>query len=711
MPVEDMLRRVLRAPVYDVARETPLEAAPQLSARVGSTVLLKREDLQPVFSFKLRGAYNRMVQLEEAERRAGVIASSAGNHAQGVALAARRLGVDALIVMPRTTPPIKVDAVRRLGARALLHGDAYDAAFQRAQALTEETGRTFIHPYDDLDVIAGQGTIALELLRQKPSPLDAVFVCVGGGGLIAGISAVLAQVAPETRIIGVEPADAASLTAALAAGTRVRLPDVGIFADGVAVARVGAEPFEIARRCVHEMVTVEADEVCAGIKDIFTDTRSIAEPAGALAVAGAKKWLARSDRRGLTVAATVSGANLNFDRLRYIAERTELGEGREALFAATIPERPGSFEAFCRALGRHRSITEFNYRYAGPGEAHVFVGIALGGAPSEKTALLDELRSRGIEVLDLSDDEMAKLHLRHLVGGRAALPLRVPGAAGRSPRLPRAHERRMEHQPLSLPEPRRRVRAGPGRGSSSGRGPGRVASSRLGARLPVRVRAGEPSLPAVPPRLTGQGPGASTERGRSDRRPGHGGTEAAGRARPRRLRRLGAEAGRRAELRPRGRALRAGRRSASLPGGSPLRKRGVRPRAHAPARAGGRALRAGRRSASLPGGPPLRKRGVRPRAAAPARAGGRPLRAGRRSAGALPGGPPLRKRGVRPRRPEDARPAPRLRRARRLRAPPGPRARRHLRAPGLSGWPHPLRLRPRSLLPRRRVHASAPRDL
>lgn len=416
MVVEDMLRRTLRAPVYDVARETPLEVAEQLSARLGSQILLKREDLQPVFSFKLRGAYNRMVQLSEAERKAGIIASSAGNHAQGVALAATKLGLDALIVMPQTSPPIKVEAVRRLGGRTELFGDAYDEAFRRAKDIAKETGRTFVHPYDDLDVIAGQGTIALELLRQQPAPLDAIFVCVGGGGLLAGIAAVFSQVSPTTRIIGVEPADAASMKAALDAQARVRLSEVGIFADGVAVAQVGELPFEIARRSVHEMITVETDEICAAIKDIFTDTRSIAEPAGALAVAGAKKWL--EGKANLTVAATVSGANINFDRLRYIAERTELGQHREALLAATIPERPGSFKALCRALGKKRSITEFNYRYAGPGEAHVFIGVALSKGEGEKVRLLEELRAADFDVQDLSENEMAKLHLRHLVGGR-----------------------------------------------------------------------------------------------------------------------------------------------------------------------------------------------------------------------------------------------------------------------------------------------------
>ncbi|MEL6187374.1 MAG: threonine ammonia-lyase, biosynthetic, partial [Myxococcota bacterium] len=419
MSVDDMLRRVLRAPVYDVAQETPLEVAEQLSSRLGSTVLLKREDLQPVFSFKLRGAYNRMFQLTSTERAAGVIASSAGNHAQGVALAAARLNIDALIVMPRTTPPIKVRAVDRLGARTVLHGDAYDDAYAHARALAEETGRVFIHPYDDPDVIAGQGTIALEILRQQPAPLDALFVCVGGGGLIAGVSAIFSRVSPETKVIGVEPTDAACLTAALREGRRVRLPEVGIFADGVAVAQVGEHPFAIARECVDEMITVDIDEICAAIKDIFTDTRSIAEPAGALGVAGAKKWLGQHAKRDLLVAATVSGANLNFDRLRHIAERTELGEGREVLLAATIPERPGSFKAFCRGLGG-RNITEFNYRYSGPGEAHVFVGLSLGEGTAEKASLLEELGRAGIPVEDLSDDEMAKLHLRHLVGGRVA---------------------------------------------------------------------------------------------------------------------------------------------------------------------------------------------------------------------------------------------------------------------------------------------------
>ena len=414
---KDILRRVLRAPVYDVARETPLERAPLLSERLGNEVYLKREDLQPGFSFKLRGAYNRMVHLTPEERAAGVIASSAGNHAQGVARAAAHLRLDALIVMPVTTPGIKVDAVRALGGETVLHGDSYDAAHAHARALADESGRTFIHPYDDPDVIAGQGTIALELLRQQPRPLDAVIVGVGGGGLIAGIASVFKEVSPETTILGVEPRDAACLTEALRAGERVVLDEVGLFADGVAVAQVGEEPFRIAQQCVDAMITVDTDEICAAIKDIFDDTRAIVEPAGAVAVAGLKRWVEENGVAGKTLAVILSGANLNFDRLRHIAERTELGERREALFAATIDERPGSFRTFCESLGRRRSITEFNYRYGDADVAHVFVGVTLTGGAKEKERLLAELRAGGVPVQDMTDNEMAKLHLRYMVGG------------------------------------------------------------------------------------------------------------------------------------------------------------------------------------------------------------------------------------------------------------------------------------------------------
>jgi threonine dehydratase len=416
---EEILKRVLRAPVYDVARETPLELAPLLSKRLQNKIWLKREDLQPVFSFKLRGAYNRMAQLSDEEKQAGVIAASAGNHAQGVALSASRLGVKATIVMPETTPPIKVNSVKALGGDVVLAGDSYDQASEHAQKLVEQQGLTYIHPYDDQDVIAGQGTVALEMLRQHSKPLDAVFVCVGGGGLIAGVAAVIKQVSPQTRVIGVEPEDAACMTEALKANERVILDHVGIFADGVAVAQVGEIPFRIAKTCVDEMITVKTDEICAAIKDIFEDTRAISEPAGALAVAGAKKYVEKYGVSGLNMAVTISGANMNFDRLRHVSERTELGEKREAIFAVTIDETPGSFKKFCDLLGKRRAITEFNYRYSDDKRAVVFVGIRTEGGKAEKEAIIRDLEKHNYPVNDMTDNEMAKLHLRFMVGGRA----------------------------------------------------------------------------------------------------------------------------------------------------------------------------------------------------------------------------------------------------------------------------------------------------
>jgi len=412
------IERILKARVYDVAVETPLEAAHALSRRLDNRVLLKREDLQPIFSFKLRGAYNKIVQLPEELRRRGVIAASAGNHAQGVALSAQRLGISAIIVMPLTTPDIKVAAVRAYGAEALLYGDTYDEAYQRAQELTEQRGLTFIHPYDDPDVIAGQGTIAMELMRYYTGDLHAIFVPVGGGGLIAGIGAYIKYLRPEIRIIGVEPDDAPSLHRALEAGERVRLDQVGIFADGVAVRQTGEEPFRIARECVDEVVLVTTDEICAAIKDIFDDTRSIVEPAGALGVAGLKKYVERDGLRGETLIAINSGANINFDRLRNVAERAELGEHREALLAVTIPERPGSFLRLCELIGE-RSITEFNYRYADSREAQVFAGIQLRGGDAERDAICAALRRDGYSVVDMSGNEMAKEHVRYMVGGHA----------------------------------------------------------------------------------------------------------------------------------------------------------------------------------------------------------------------------------------------------------------------------------------------------
>ncbi len=412
------IERILRARVYDVARETPLTRADQLSARLGSSVYLKREDLQPIFSFKLRGAYNKLVHLDPDARARGVIAASAGNHAQGVALGASRLGIQATIVMPRTTPAIKVRAVRALGGRAVLHGDSYDDAYAQALTLAEERGLTLVHPFDDPDVIAGQGTIGMEILRQHPDPPYAIFVPVGGGGLIAGVAAYVKWLTPEVKVIGVEPEDAPTLHHALAAGRRVELEQVGLFADGVAVRLIGRETFRIARARVDEVVLVTTDEICAAIKDIFDDTRGIAEPAGALAVAGLKRYVEATGLRGAQLVAIESGANVNFDRLRHVAERAELGERREALLAVEIPERPGSFLGFCRILGR-RQITEFNYRYADAERAQVFVGIELTRGDAERAELIGRLGEKGLGVLDMTDNETAKLHIRYMVGGRA----------------------------------------------------------------------------------------------------------------------------------------------------------------------------------------------------------------------------------------------------------------------------------------------------
>jgi threonine dehydratase len=415
--LDDYLKRILNARVYDVAIETPLEVAPNLSTRFQNRILLKREDLQPVFSFKLRGAYNKMVKLPAETLRAGVIASSAGNHAQGVALSASQLGCRAVIVMPATAPRIKVKAVEARGAEVVLHGDTYEDAFHHARMLADRDGLAFIHPYDDPDVIAGQGTIAVEILRQCQGPLDAIFVAVGGGGMISGVAAYIKALRPEIRIVGVEPVDADSMTRSLAAGHRVKLSTVGLFADGVAVKQVGEEPFRICRLAVDEMVTVTTDETCAAIKDVFEDSRSILEPAGALPVAGLKKVLERDQPRNGTFVAITCGANMNFDRLRFVAERAELGEQREALFAATVPEKPGSFRKFCSLIGA-RQVTEFNYRYADREEARVFVGAEVRNR-DEYRELLARLDAEFPGVVDLSDNEMAKLHVRHMVGGRA----------------------------------------------------------------------------------------------------------------------------------------------------------------------------------------------------------------------------------------------------------------------------------------------------
>ncbi len=411
------VKRILDARIYDLAEETPIDDAPLLSARLDNQVLLKREDLQPVFSFKLRGAYNKMLKLSDAEKARGVVTASAGNHAQGLALAAKKMSVKATIVMPRTTPQIKIDAVRAHGARVVLHGDTYDAASSHAEKLVEQKGLVYIHPFDDPDVIAGQGTIAVEILRQHPGRLDAIFVPVGGGGLCAGIAAYVKYVRPEIKIIAVESEDAACLAAAMAAGRRVRLSEVGLFADGTAVAQVGKEPFRILRHILDAVITVSTDEICAAIKDVFDDTRSISEPSGALSVAGLKKYVQQTGCKGNTLLAIDSGANINFDRLRYISERTEIGEKKEAIIAVTIPEKPGSFRKFCRALSQ-RMVTEFNYRYADNREAHIFVGIQVG-SDADRESLVSELRERGYPVADMTENEMAKLHIRHMVGGRA----------------------------------------------------------------------------------------------------------------------------------------------------------------------------------------------------------------------------------------------------------------------------------------------------
>ena len=416
--ISDYLGRILKARVYDVAIETPLEAAPRLSARLGNRVLLKREDLQPVFSYKLRGAYNKLAQLTPGERAAGVICSSAGNHGQGVALAGRSMGIRAVVVMPVTTPTIKVDAVRALGAEVVLHGITYDDAYARAQELVAADGLTFVPPFDDPAVIAGQGTVGMEILRQHRGAIDAIFVPIGGGGLISGIGLYVKALHPEIRVIGVEPEESPTMHSALAAGRPVRLERLGIFVDGVAVRQAGDETFRICREVVDEIILVTNDEVCAAIRDVFEDTRAIMEPAGALAVAGLKRYVVAAGYRDQTLVAINSGANMNFDRLRYIAERAGIGEHREALLAVQIPERPGSFQTFCETIG-NRYITEFNYRYADPARARIFVGVGLTGGLAERAQLIARLDELGYPVSDLSDDEVAKLHVRHMVGGLA----------------------------------------------------------------------------------------------------------------------------------------------------------------------------------------------------------------------------------------------------------------------------------------------------
>lgn len=415
----DYLVQILTARVYDVAQESPLELAPNLSARLNNKLLLKREDMQSVFSFKLRGAYNKMAQLPPDLLAQGVIAASAGNHAQGVALGASRLGTKAIIVMPVTTPQVKVDAVKARGGEVVLYGDTFDEAYIHARQLEAEKGLTFIHPFDDPDVIAGQGTIGMEILRQYQKPIHAIFVAIGGGGLISGIGAYVKRLRPEIKIIGVEPVDADAMSQSLKAGQRVRLPQVGLFADGVAVREVGEETFRLCQQYVDEVILVGTDDTCAAIKDVFEDTRSIVEPAGALAIAAAKAYVEREQIQGETLVAVACGANMNFDRLRFVAERAELGEHREAIFAVTIPESPGSLRRFCECLGR-RNLTEFNYRISDQKEAHIFVGVQIENR-ADAVRMAEAFENCGFKTIDLTDDELTKLHLRHMVGGHSPL--------------------------------------------------------------------------------------------------------------------------------------------------------------------------------------------------------------------------------------------------------------------------------------------------
>ncbi|MFN4883883.1 MAG: threonine ammonia-lyase, biosynthetic, partial [Burkholderiales bacterium] len=415
----DYLRKILTARVYDVAQETPLEPARGLSLRLKNNVLLKREDMQPVFSFKLRGAYNKMAHLPPEQVSKGVIAASAGNHAQGVALSAQRLGCRAVIVMPVTTPAVKIEAVRGLGGEVVLFGDSYSDAYDHALTLQKTQGLTFVHPFDDPDVIAGQGTIAMELLQQYQEPIDAVFVAIGGGGLIAGVACYLKQVTPEVRVIGVQTIDSDAMDQSIKAGQRVTLTEVGLFSDGTAVKRVGEETLRLCQKYVDEIVLVDTDAICAAIKDVFEDTRVILEPAGALAIAGMKHWVNREGVEGKTLVAIACGANMNFDRLRFVSERAEIGEQREAVFAVTIPEERGSFKRFCEVIG-DRNVTEFNYRIADAKAAHIYVGLQIRNR-TEAHQMADALTQAGFQALDLTDDELGKLHLRHMVGGRSAL--------------------------------------------------------------------------------------------------------------------------------------------------------------------------------------------------------------------------------------------------------------------------------------------------
>ncbi len=420
----DYLKKILTARVYDVAIESALEPARALGRRLHNTVLLKREDQQSVRSFKLRGAYNKMVHLSPEQLKKGVICASAGNHAQGVALSAHKLGARAVIVMPTTTPQLKVDAVRSLGGEVLLFGDSYSDAHTHAAALEKKQGLTFVHPFDDPDVIAGQGTVAMEMLRQHQGPLHAVFVAIGGGGLISGVANYIKAVRPEIKVIGVQMNDSDAMMQSVAAKQRVTLADVGLFSDGTAVKLVGEETFRIASDLVDEFMTVDTDAVCAAIKDVFVDTRSIVEPAGALAVAAIKQYVAQHKTRGETYAAILCGANMNFDRLRFVAERSEVGEEREALFAVTIPEERGSFKRFCELIGKlpglPRNVTEFNYRISDAAQAHVFVGLSTQGR-GESTKIANNFNKHGFAALDLSHDELAREHIRHMVGGHSKL--------------------------------------------------------------------------------------------------------------------------------------------------------------------------------------------------------------------------------------------------------------------------------------------------
>ncbi|BAZ18150.1 threonine dehydratase [Calothrix sp. NIES-4071] len=415
----DYLVQILTARVYDVAQETPLDFASNLSARLNNKLMLKREDMQSVFSFKLRGAYNKMVNLPPDMLAQGVIAASAGNHAQGVALGASKLGTRAIIVMPETTPGVKVNAVKARGGEVILHGNTYDDAYAYARQLEAEKGLTFIHPFDDPDVIAGQGTIGMEILRQYQQPIHAIFVAIGGGGLISGVAAYIKRLRPEIKIIGVEPVDADAMNQSLKAGKRVRLSQVGLFADGVAVREVGEETFRLCQEYVDDIILVNTDDTCAAIKDVFEDTRSIVEPAGALAIAGAKAYVEREQIQGQTLIAIACGANMNFDRLRFVAERAEYGEQREAIFAVTIPEQPGSLHKFCECIGK-RNLTEFNYRIADENAAHIFVGMQIQKR-ADRAKMVETFENCGFPTLDLTDDEFTKLHLRHMVGGRSPL--------------------------------------------------------------------------------------------------------------------------------------------------------------------------------------------------------------------------------------------------------------------------------------------------